>query len=83
MIKIVDLATNTVLPTPFLDITAIVGQGQGTGILGMTFDPDYAVNGHFFVSYTTDGTEFSTMAYPTSGALRSALIRTSPIQGAK
>ena len=31
-------------------------QGQGTGILGMTFfDPDYAVNGHFYVSYTTDG----------------------------
>ena len=53
-IKIVDLTTNTVLPTPFLDLTAIVGQGQGTGILGMTFDPNYAVNGHFYVSYTTD-----------------------------
>ncbi len=53
-IKIVDLTTNTVLPTPFLDITSEVGQGQGTGILGMTFDPDYAVNGHFYVSYTTE-----------------------------
>jgi len=30
-IKIVDLTTNTVLPTPFLDITSEVGQGQGTG----------------------------------------------------
>ena len=54
-IKIVDLTTNTVLPTPFLDITSDVGQGQGTGILGMTFDPNYATNGHFYVTYTTDG----------------------------
>ncbi len=53
-IKIVDLTTNTVLPTPFLDITTIVGQGQGTGILGMTFDPNYSTNGFFYVSYTTD-----------------------------
>src|SRR5262245_46059837 len=49
-IKIVDLTTNTVLPTPFLDITSEVGQGQGTGILGMTFDPIYSTNGFFYVS---------------------------------
>jgi glucose/arabinose dehydrogenase len=48
-----------VLPTPFLDISERAGQGQGTGILGMTFDPNYADNGHFYVSYTTDfGGEF-------------------------
>ena len=52
-IKIIDLTTNTVLSTPFLDITAVVGQGQGTGILGMTFDPNYATNGYFYVAYTT------------------------------
>ncbi len=52
-IKIILLADNTVLPTPFLDISAIVGQGQGTGILGMTFDPNYKTNGFFYVSYTT------------------------------
>ena len=49
-IKILDFQTGTVRPTPFLDITDEVGQGQGTGILGMTFDPDYAVNGRFYVS---------------------------------
>ena len=53
LIKIVDLKTNTVLPTPFLDISGIVPTGQGTGILGMTFDPSYATNGFFYVSYTT------------------------------
>jgi glucose/arabinose dehydrogenase len=52
-IKVFDLATQTVLPTPFLDITSVAGQGQGTGILGMTFDPNYSTNGYFYVSYTT------------------------------
>lgn len=53
LIKIIDLSTNTVLPTPFLDLTDIVPTGQGTGILGMTFDPNYKTNGYFYVSYTT------------------------------
>jgi glucose/arabinose dehydrogenase len=52
-IKIIDLASGTVLPEPFLDIRK-AGKGQGTGIMGMTFDPDYAENGYFYVSYTTD-----------------------------
>jgi glucose/arabinose dehydrogenase len=52
-IKIFDLATQTILPTPYLDLTSVAGQGQGTGILGMTFDPNYKTNGYFYVSYTT------------------------------
>ena len=54
-IKIIDLATGTVNAVPFLDISSESGHGQGTGILGMTFDPNYASNGHFYVAYTTDG----------------------------
>ena len=54
LIKIIKLPSRKVNPTPFLDISSEVGQGQGTGILGMTFDPNYASNGHFYVSYTTD-----------------------------
>lgn len=54
-IKIYDIASGNVLPTPFLDITFEVGQGQGPGILGMTFDPDYATNGHFYVNWTSAG----------------------------
>ena len=53
-IKIINLPSGTVNPTPFLDITSEVGQGQGPGILGMTFDPNYAENGFFYVSYTTE-----------------------------
>jgi glucose/arabinose dehydrogenase len=52
-IKIINLPSGTVNPTPFLDITSEVGQGQGTGILGMTFDPNYATNGHFYVAWTS------------------------------
>jgi hypothetical protein len=53
-IKIINLPSRRVNPTPFLDITFEVGQGPGPGILGMAFDPNYATNGNFFVSYTTD-----------------------------
>src|SRR5205823_3381220 len=53
-IKIINLPSRTVNATPFLDISSEVGQGQGTGILGMTFDSNYATNGHFYVSYTTE-----------------------------
>jgi len=54
-IWVVNLPSGTVNATPFLDITFEVGQGQGPGILGMTFDPDYATNGHFYVSWTSGG----------------------------
>jgi glucose/arabinose dehydrogenase len=58
-VKIIKLPSGTVNPTPYLDITSEVGQGQGNGILGMTFDPNYATNGHFYVSYlTADGGAF-------------------------
>ncbi len=45
----------TLLSTPFLDITAKTTKGSEQGLLGMTFDPGYATNGRFFVSYTASG----------------------------
>lgn len=54
-IRIFDLSTNTLLATPFLDITGPVDSGGNEqGLLGLAFHPDYATNGHFFVNYTTD-----------------------------
>lgn len=42
----------SVLPTPFLNITSRVNSnGNEQGLLGMTFDPDYANNGYFYVNY--------------------------------
>ncbi len=59
-IRIVDLATNTLLPASFLDIDALVAGGTSTndeqGLLGLAFDPDYANNGQFYVYYTGSGT---------------------------
>lgn len=44
-----------VLPTPFADIAVNCG-GNEQGLLGLAFDPDYANNGEFYVSYTAPGT---------------------------
>lgn len=57
-ILILDLTTNTILATPFLDIDSRVINGGGErGLLGLAFHPNYAVNGRFYVNYTrnTDG----------------------------
>jgi len=43
-----------ILPTPFLDITAIVkSTGNEQGLLGLAFQPNYAENGYFYVNYTS------------------------------
>src|SRR4051812_16171294 len=40
-----------VRPTPFLDISPIVGSGgQEQGLLGLAFHPSYVENGQFFVN---------------------------------
>jgi glucose/arabinose dehydrogenase len=42
-----------VLPTPFLDISSLVGSGGSEqGLLGLAFSPHYAQNRRFFVNYT-------------------------------
>ena len=56
-IRIYDKATNTLLPTPFLDIdVSLVTNGTSVndeqGLLGMAFHPNYTKNGVFFVYYT-------------------------------
>jgi len=51
-IKIYDLATKTLVPTPFLDITDRVESNAGEeGLLGLAFDPDFKNNGFFYVNY--------------------------------
>lgn len=45
----------SLLPTPFLDLTGLTTKGGEQGLLGLAFDPNYAANGRFYVSYTTSG----------------------------
>jgi len=53
-IRIVNLNTQTVLGTPFLDISgSVVTTGEG-GLLSVAFHPNYSSNGFFFVYYTAD-----------------------------
>lgn len=40
------------LPEPFLDLSSQVSSGSEQGLLGLAFDPEYAVNGRFVVHYT-------------------------------
>ena len=53
--RVLVLKNGAVLPTPFLDISALVAtpaQWSEQGLLGLAFHPAYAVNGRFFVNYT-------------------------------
>jgi glucose/arabinose dehydrogenase len=49
-IKILDLSSGALRPTPFLDVsTQISAAGEG-GLLGLAFDPGFAGNGLFYVN---------------------------------
>lgn len=50
-IKVVDKSTSSLIGI-FLDISSLVSTGSEQGLLGMAFDPQYATNGRFYVSYT-------------------------------
>ena len=51
LIKIVDKGSNSLIGA-FLDIRSLVSTGSEQGLLGLAFDPQYASNGRFYVSYT-------------------------------
>src|SRR4030095_2716264 len=46
------LSGGTLLPTPFLDISALVSCCGEQGLLGLAFHSGYATNGFFYVDYT-------------------------------
>src|SRR6266550_710430 len=56
-IRILNLATGTLNPTPFLTLTGLQTGGE-QGLLGMAFDPSYAANGKFYLNFTVPGGAF-------------------------
>jgi glucose/arabinose dehydrogenase len=52
---IVIVQNGSVLPTPFVSIDTACSSEQG--ILGLAFDPDYATNGTFYVTYTAPNSD--------------------------
>ena len=71
LIRIIDLATRTVKPTPFLDLSDEISFVSEEGLLGLAFDPNYATNGRFYVNYVAPGGAFN------QGATNIALFRVS------
>jgi hypothetical protein len=47
-VRIIDLTTSAVLPTPFLTVPG--NSGTESGLVGLTFHPNYATNGRFFIN---------------------------------
>lgn len=61
------ISGGVVLPTPFLDIDALVNStGIERGLLGLAFSPDYATNGQFYVYYTDASSSIITARYHVS-----------------
>jgi len=58
----------SLLPRPFLDISAQVSRGSEQGLLSMAFDPRYASNGRFYVNYTNASGDTRVVRYRVSGA---------------
>jgi glucose/arabinose dehydrogenase len=54
LIRIFNVTTNTLLATPFLNISGLLKtpRGEEEGLLGLVFDPQYDSNGQFYVFYT-------------------------------
>lgn len=50
-IRILNLQTGLLEPTPFLTVPGVLTNGEG-GLLGMAFHPDYANNGLFYINAT-------------------------------
>lgn len=55
-VRILD-AGGQLLPTPYYTRATTGGPGQEQGMLGLAFDPDFATNGTFYITYTAAGAE--------------------------
>jgi glucose/arabinose dehydrogenase len=55
-IRVLNLETGDLQPTPFLTVRQLVTGGE-RGLLGLAFHPDFATNGLFYTNQTTPGTQ--------------------------
>ncbi len=67
------ISNTTVLPTPFLDINALVrspadGGGSEQGLLGLAFHPNYKTNGYFYLYYNNTSGDIVIARYSVSGS---------------
>src|SRR5262249_16794309 len=81
-IRILNLATGTLNPQPFLQLTGL-SHGNEQGLLGLAFHPEYAANGLFYVNFTdaagtTNITRFQRTNKDTANLQSSVTILTVP-----
>jgi glucose/arabinose dehydrogenase len=60
------ISNGVVLPTPFLDLSALVSSGPEQGLLCLAFDPAYNNNKRFFITYTNHGDSVKLAQYHVS-----------------
>ncbi len=63
------IKNGVLLPTPFIDLSAKVNTFDDRGFWGLAFDPQFATNGHVYMSYT-----FENAGNPNSSAPRTARL---------
>lgn len=54
LIRVFDVVGGSLLTDPFLNVSSLLSTGGERGLLGMAFDPQYAVNRQFYVFYTNN-----------------------------
>ncbi len=78
LIRIV-MPDGTILDPPFLNITDSVKSCGGNcevGLMGMAFDPDFATNGYFYVTYTS---RIDWGANPWNATMRLSRFKVNPL----
>ena len=74
------LQNGTVLPTPFLNLSASVDTTGERGLLGMTFDPGFETNRRFYVNYIDKTTLNTVVATYQASATQPNIADTSTAQ---
>ena len=62
------LRRDTLLATPFIDLSGHIDAGGERGLLSMAFHPQYASNGRFYVYYTNPAGDIRIVRYVVSAA---------------
>jgi hypothetical protein len=60
------VANDTMLPAPFLDVSASALYGGERGLLGLAFHPQYAANGRFYVHFSNRAGDTRIVRYTVS-----------------
>jgi len=57
---------DTLLATPFINLSAAISYGGEQGLLSIAFDPKYALNGRFYVDYTAPNGDLTIVRFQVS-----------------